>query len=40
MAVVENTTDNGMLDTFPTVVDEDEIEPEEFDCDDLGGFPC
>ncbi|MFH5801132.1 SWIM zinc finger family protein [Haladaptatus sp. CMAA 1911] len=35
MAAVENVT----LDAFPSE-DEDNIEPEDCDCDGLGGFPC
>jgi hypothetical protein len=42
MAAVENATDDGTLDAFPSDDDEDEdnAEPEDCDCDGLGGFPC
>ncbi|WP_266080597.1 SWIM zinc finger family protein [Haladaptatus caseinilyticus] len=37
MAAVENATDDGTLDAFPS---EDEDELEDCDCEGLGGFPC
>ncbi|MFB9808561.1 SWIM zinc finger family protein [Haladaptatus pallidirubidus] len=40
MAAVENATDNGTLDAFPSEDYEDNAEPEDCDCDGLGGFPC
>ena len=39
MAAVENATDDGALDAFPSE-DEDETEPEDCDWDGLGDFPC
>ncbi|WP_435158831.1 SWIM zinc finger family protein [Haladaptatus sp. DFWS20] len=39
MAAVENVTDDRTLDAFPSEV-EDDAEPENCDCDGLGGFPC
>ena len=39
MADVEIATGDGTLDTFPSE-DADDIEPEDCDCDGLGGFPC
>ncbi|WP_458208960.1 SWIM zinc finger family protein [Haladaptatus sp. NG-SE-30] len=39
MAAVENATDDGTLDVFPSE-DEDDAEPEDCDCDGLDGFPC
>ncbi|WP_231188389.1 SWIM zinc finger family protein [Haladaptatus sp. DYF46] len=39
MAAVENATDNGTLNAFPSE-DEDDIEPDDCDCDGLGDFPC
>ncbi|GAA0236721.1 SWIM zinc finger family protein [Haladaptatus pallidirubidus] len=39
MAAVENATDDGTLDAFPSA-DEDDTDPEDCDCDGLGGFPC
>ncbi|MCO8256859.1 SWIM zinc finger domain-containing protein [Haladaptatus sp. AB618] len=38
MAAVENAPDDGTLDAFPS--EDDEIEPEDCDCDGLGDFPC
>ncbi len=43
MAAVETATDDGTLTAFPSEddeTDEDDAEPEECDCDGLGGFPC
>ncbi|WP_458190237.1 SWIM zinc finger family protein [Haladaptatus sp. NG-WS-4] len=41
MAAVENATDDGTLDAFPSEDDnEDDTEPEDCDCDGLGDFPC
>ncbi|SIR92294.1 SWIM zinc finger [Haladaptatus litoreus] len=37
MAAVETATDDGTLDAFPS---EDDSEPDNCDCDGLGGFPC
>ncbi|MFH5802075.1 SWIM zinc finger family protein [Haladaptatus sp. CMAA 1911] len=37
MAAVENVTDDGTLDAFPS---EDDAEPEDCDCAGLGDFPC
>jgi hypothetical protein len=39
MAAVENATDDGTLDAFSSE-DKDEAEPDNCDCDGLGGFPC
>ncbi|WP_423747585.1 SWIM zinc finger family protein (plasmid) [Haladaptatus sp. SPP-AMP-3] len=39
MAAVENVTDDGTLNAFPSGGDDD-AEPEDCDCDGLGGFPC
>jgi hypothetical protein len=39
MAAVENATDDGTLDAFPSE-DEDDIEREACDRDGLGDFPC
>ncbi|SIR94486.1 hypothetical protein SAMN05421858_4740 [Haladaptatus litoreus] len=39
MAAVENATDDGTLDAFPSE-DNDDTEPENCDCDGLSGFPC
>ncbi|WP_227379678.1 SWIM zinc finger family protein [Haladaptatus halobius] len=39
MAAVENATDDGTLDAFPSE-DEDDAEPAGCDCDGLNGFPC
>ncbi|WP_139328887.1 SWIM zinc finger family protein [Haladaptatus litoreus] len=39
MAAVENTTGDGTLEAFPSE-DEDNAEPEDYDCDGLGDFPC
>jgi hypothetical protein len=36
MAAVENTTDDGTLEAFPS--ENNEAEPD--DCDGLGNFPC
>ncbi|WP_227356106.1 SWIM zinc finger family protein [Haladaptatus salinisoli] len=38
MAAVENATDDGTLDVSPTE-DDDDVKPEDCDCDDFGGFP-
>ncbi|MFB9807325.1 SWIM zinc finger family protein [Haladaptatus pallidirubidus] len=43
MAAVEDTTEDGTLEAFPSAddeKDEDESETAECDCDGLGGFPC
>ncbi|MFC6764652.1 SWIM zinc finger family protein [Natrinema soli] len=40
MAAVENATDDGTLDAFPSEDSEDVAEPEDCDCDGLNGFPC
>ena len=39
VTAVENATDDGTLDAFPSE-DEDDAEPEDCDCDGLGDFPC
>ncbi|EFW91145.1 SWIM zinc finger domain protein [Haladaptatus paucihalophilus DX253] len=39
MAAVETAIDDGTLDAFPSE-DDDETEPDDCDCDHLGGFPC
>ncbi|WP_266082840.1 SWIM zinc finger family protein [Haladaptatus caseinilyticus] len=39
MPAVENVTDDGTLDAFPSE-DKDDNELEDCDCDGLGGFPC
>ncbi|MFB9807728.1 hypothetical protein ACFFQF_22065 [Haladaptatus pallidirubidus] len=39
MAAVETATDDGPLDTFPSE-DDNNAQPEDCDCDGLGGFPC
>ncbi|ODR79565.1 hypothetical protein BG842_06580 [Haladaptatus sp. W1] len=39
MAAVENATDDGTLNAFPSE-DEDDTNPEDCDCDGLNGFPC
>jgi hypothetical protein len=38
-AVVENATHDGTLNAFPSE-DDNDIEPEDCDCDGLGDFPC
>lgn len=38
MTAAENATDDGTLDAFPS--EDDDTEPEDCDCDGLGGFPC
>ncbi|WP_458190955.1 SWIM zinc finger family protein [Haladaptatus sp. NG-WS-4] len=38
MAAVENATEEGTLNAFPT--EDDETEPEDCDCEGLGDFPC
>ncbi|WP_175609794.1 hypothetical protein [Haladaptatus litoreus] len=43
MAAVENATDDGTLEAFPSKDDEDnedDTESAECDCDGLGDFPC
>ncbi|WP_227377767.1 SWIM zinc finger family protein [Haladaptatus halobius] len=40
MAAVDNATDDGTLEAFPSEDSEDDAEPEDCDCDGLGGFPC
>jgi hypothetical protein len=37
MAAVENATDDGTLEAFPL---DNDTEPEDCDCNGLGGFPC
>ncbi|WP_227380422.1 SWIM zinc finger family protein [Haladaptatus halobius] len=39
MAAVENATDNGTLDAFPSEDNNDDSKPEDCDCDGLDGFP-
>jgi hypothetical protein len=39
MAAVENTTDDGTLNAFPSE-DKDDVEPEDCECDGLGDFSC
>ena len=39
MAAVETATEEGTLDVFQ-LEDDNETEPEDCDCDGLGGFPC
>ncbi len=39
MAAVESATDDRTLDAFPSENDND-AEPDNCDCDGLGGFPC
>ncbi|SIR96659.1 SWIM zinc finger [Haladaptatus litoreus] len=39
MAAVETATDDGTLEAFPSE-DKDDAEPEDCDCDGLGGLPC
>jgi hypothetical protein len=39
MVAVENATDDGMLDAFPSEK-EDDAEPNNCDCAGLGDFPC
>ncbi|WP_458208785.1 SWIM zinc finger family protein [Haladaptatus sp. NG-SE-30] len=38
MAAVENATDDGTFDAFPS--EDDDAEPDDCDCDGLGDFPC
>ncbi|SIR99006.1 hypothetical protein SAMN05421858_5035 [Haladaptatus litoreus] len=38
MAAVENATDDGTLEAFPS--EDNNVEPEDCDCDSLGDFPC
>jgi hypothetical protein len=40
MAAVENATDDGTIEAFPSKDNEDDTEPEDCDCDGLGDFPC
>ncbi|WP_227379665.1 hypothetical protein [Haladaptatus halobius] len=43
MTAVETAADDRTLTAFPSKddeTDEDNAEPEECDCDGLGGFPC
>jgi SWIM zinc finger len=40
MAAVETATDDGTLEAFPLEDNGDDAEPEDCDCDGLGGFPC
>ncbi|WP_227379675.1 SWIM zinc finger family protein [Haladaptatus halobius] len=39
MGAVDNATDDRTLEAFLSE-DEDNAEPDECDCDGLGGFPC
>ncbi|WP_227379570.1 SWIM zinc finger family protein [Haladaptatus halobius] len=39
MAAVENTTDDGTFEAFPSG-DDDDSEPEDSDSVGLNGFPC
>ncbi|WP_266082514.1 SWIM zinc finger family protein [Haladaptatus caseinilyticus] len=39
MAAVENATEEETLDAFPSE-DDNDVEPDDCDCDGLGGFPC
>ncbi|WP_190303837.1 SWIM zinc finger family protein [Haladaptatus sp. R4] len=39
MAAVEHATDDGTLEAFPSE-DDDDIEPDNYDCDGLGDFSC
>ncbi|GKZ16098.1 hypothetical protein HAL_39790 [Haladaptatus sp. T7] len=39
MAAVDNATDDGTLDAFPSE-DDNDSEPENCDCDSLDDFPC
>ncbi|WP_435157826.1 SWIM zinc finger family protein [Haladaptatus sp. DFWS20] len=39
MAAVENATDNGTFDAFPSGKSEDDADSEDCDCDGLNGFP-
>ncbi|WP_435157865.1 SWIM zinc finger family protein [Haladaptatus sp. DFWS20] len=39
MAAVETATNDGTLEAFPSETIDD-AEPENCDCDGLGGFPC
>ncbi|SIR96407.1 SWIM zinc finger [Haladaptatus litoreus] len=39
MAAVENVTDDGALEVFPSEDDSD-VEPDDCDCEGLNGFPC
>ncbi|SIR92454.1 hypothetical protein SAMN05421858_4572 [Haladaptatus litoreus] len=36
---VENATGDGTLEAFPSE-DDNDVEPEDCDCDGLGDFPC
>ncbi|WP_423747262.1 SWIM zinc finger family protein (plasmid) [Haladaptatus sp. SPP-AMP-3] len=38
MAAVENATDDGTFDAFPS--ENDDAEPDNCDCAGLSGFPC
>ncbi|WP_190303868.1 SWIM zinc finger family protein [Haladaptatus sp. R4] len=40
MTAVENATDDGTLEAFPSEDNEDDAEPEDCDCEGLGDFPC
>jgi hypothetical protein len=40
MAAVENATEEGTLDAFPSEDDGDDAGPADFDYDGLNGFPC
>ena len=39
-AAVENTTDEGTLEAFPSEDNEDDVESEDCDCEGLNDFPC
>ena len=39
MAAVENVTEEGIIDAFPSEDTEENAEPEDCDCDGLGDFP-
>ncbi|GAA0260625.1 SWIM zinc finger family protein [Haladaptatus pallidirubidus] len=39
MAAVEHAADDGTLDAFP-LEDDDDVKPEDCDCEGLGDFPC
>ncbi|SIR98790.1 SWIM zinc finger [Haladaptatus litoreus] len=38
MAAVENATDDGTLEVFPS--EDNDAEPKDCDCEGLSGFPC
>ncbi|MCO8256786.1 SWIM zinc finger domain-containing protein, partial [Haladaptatus sp. AB618] len=39
MAAVENATDDGTIEAFPSE-DDNDAEPDNCDCEGLGDFPC